>query len=68
MVGDYSPGRMSKEYSRSADTKLGLAKQTYIVLAGAAAALAAAMTPIYLALHDEVTGPATPTVRTVMID
>ena len=32
------------------ETKLGLAKQTYVILAGVAAALAAAMTPVYIAL------------------
>ncbi|MXZ31311.1 MAG: hypothetical protein F4Z22_10855 [Acidimicrobiia bacterium] len=32
------------------ELKLGLAKQTYIVLAGVAAVLAAAMTPVYIAL------------------
>ena len=34
------------------EMKLGLARQTYVVLAGVAAMLAAALTPIYLTLFS----------------
>ncbi|MCY3661260.1 MAG: hypothetical protein OXH28_00370 [bacterium] len=38
------------------EMKSDLAKQTYIVLAGVAAALAAAMTPVYIALFTGLAG------------
>ena len=38
------------------ETKLGLARQTYVILAGVAAGLAAAMTPIYIALFTGAAG------------
>ena len=38
------------------ESKLGRAKQTYVILVGGAAMLAAALTPIYLALFSGGTG------------
>ena len=38
------------------ETKLGRARQTYVILAGVAAGLAAAMTPIYIALFTGAAG------------